>query len=143
LKNQKSLDSKRFELIKKRKILEKIIDKILSFEEEVEGYIDVVICEGKKDADAIRSLNWAVEIVTLEGKPLVGVADEISKEYRRVLVLTDFDEKGQILAKKISKFLLGRSKVDWRLRNKMKRILKPFLRIEEISLILGTSMIDF
>lgn len=143
MKNQKSIDAKRFELIKKKRSLEKIIDKILSFEEEVKGHIDVVVCEGIKDADAIRSLNWGVEVVTLEGKSLVRVADEISEEYRRVLVLTDFDEKGQILAKKISKFLLGRSKVDWGLRNKMNRILKPFLRIEEIFLILGKSMIDF
>ncbi len=128
---------------KKKKMIEEVTERIKSFGDEVIGRVDLVVCEGVKDAEAIKSLNWGVEIVTLEGKPLVRVADEISKEYKRVLILTDFDKKGQNLAKKISKFLLGRSKVDWGLRNKMKRILKPYLRIEEISSILGTSMIDF
>jgi len=143
LKNQKSIDSKRFELTKKKKFLEKIIDKILSFGEEIKAHIDVVICEGVKDAEAIKSLKWGVEVVTLEGKPLVRVADEISQDYKSVLILTDFDKKGQNLAKNISKFLLGRSKVNWGLRNKMKRILKPYLRIEEISSIFGIKMINF
>ncbi len=128
---------------KKKKMIEEVTERIKSFGDEVIGRVDLVVCEGVKDAEAIKSLNWGVEIVTLEGKPLVRVADEISKEYKRVLILTDFDKKGQNLAKNISKFLLGRSKVDWGLRNKMKRILKPYLRIEEISSILGTSMIDF
>ena len=128
---------------KKKKMIEEVAERIKSFGDEIIGRIDLVVCEGVKDAEAIKSLKWGVEIVTLEGKSLVGVADEISKEYKRVLILTDFDEKGKSLAKKISKFLLGRSKVDWGLRNKMNRILKPYLRIEEISSILETSMIGF
>lgn len=128
---------------KKKKMIEELAERIKSFGDEVIGRVDLVVCEGVKDAEAVKSLNWGVEIVTLKGKSLVRVADEICEEFRRVLILTDFDKKGQSLAKKISKFLLGRSKVDWGLRNKMKRILKPYLRIEEISSILGTSIIDF
>ena len=54
-----------------------------------------VLVEGKRDVGALRALGLEGEVLKLNrGKSLVDRADALSRRYRKVIVLTDWDRKG-------------------------------------------------
>ncbi len=67
-----------------------------------------VIVEGKKDASALRRLGLAGEIITLHnGKSLYDFCTDITERFHRVIILLDWDEKGENLNKNLSENLKG------------------------------------
>lgn len=67
-----------------------------------------VIVEGKKDATALKSLGLIGDIITLHnGKNLCDFCDDIAQRYDRVVLLLDWDKKGETLNKILSKHLKG------------------------------------
>lgn len=122
--------------------------------EELMEYIDdlqgkLVIVEGKKDAMALKSLG-VKNIISLNGRPLHELALHVSKsltspdeqtgydkgntkaEKRDVVILTDFDSEGKMLAAKLG-HLLSKHKVsvNSRLRRKFMHFGKN--RIEDLN----------
>ena len=72
----------------------------------------VIIVEGKKDKRALYSLGLR-NIIAINGKPLVDVADEVDRIVRdgkSVVILTDFDREGRKLAARL-RVLLQRLKI--------------------------------
>jgi len=67
-----------------------------------------VIVEGKKDASALRSLGLVGDIITLHnGKNLYEFCDDISYRFHKVVLLLDWDKKGEALNKILSGHLKG------------------------------------
>lgn len=67
-----------------------------------------VIVEGKKDASALKSLGVTGEIITLHnGKNLYDFCDDIIHRFHRVVLLSDWDRKGEDLNKILSAYLKG------------------------------------
>lgn len=67
-----------------------------------------VIVEGKKDATALKTLGLIGDIITLHnGKNLYDFCDDISQKFPRVVLLLDWDKKGENLNKILSKHLKG------------------------------------
>jgi 5S rRNA maturation endonuclease (ribonuclease M5) len=67
-----------------------------------------VIVEGKKDASALKSLGVTGEIITLHnGKNLYDFCDDIIHRFHRVVLLPDWDRKGEDLNKTLSAYLKG------------------------------------
>ena len=67
-----------------------------------------VIVEGKKDALALRNLGLAGEIITLHrGNSLYEFCEEISERFDRVVLLPDWDDKGETLHRTIGANLRG------------------------------------
>ena len=67
-----------------------------------------VIVEGKKDAIALRNLGLVGEIITLHnGQNLYDFCDDIIDRFHRVVVLLDWDRKGETLNKTVSTHLKG------------------------------------
>ncbi|HTR44060.1 MAG TPA: toprim domain-containing protein [Thermodesulfovibrionales bacterium] len=67
-----------------------------------------VIVEGKKDAAALRSLGLTGEVITLHrGSNLYEFCEDISERFERVVILLDWDDKGESLNKTISAHLRG------------------------------------
>ena len=61
-----------------------------------------VIVEGKKDAQALRKLGLAGEIIVLHGgKGLYEFSEEIAERYPAVVLLLDWDAKGENLFKSL------------------------------------------
>ena len=55
-----------------------------------------VIVEGKKDAAALRSLGLIGDVITLHnGKNLYDFCDDIARRFHRVVLLLDWDRKGE------------------------------------------------
>ncbi|MCX5717688.1 MAG: toprim domain-containing protein [Nitrospirae bacterium] len=67
-----------------------------------------VIVEGKRDALALRELGLQGEILTLHsGQSIYDFCEEISEKFHRVIILLDWDEKGESLNKALCSHLNG------------------------------------
>jgi len=67
-----------------------------------------VIVEGKKDAVALRSLGLVGDIITLHnGQGLYDFCDDIVHRFHRVVLLMDWDKKGEDLNRTVSAHLKG------------------------------------
>jgi len=67
-----------------------------------------VIVEGKKDAFALKKLGLEGDIITLHsGKNLYDFCEDIMERFSRVVILLDWDTKGENLYKAISHNLVG------------------------------------
>jgi 5S rRNA maturation endonuclease (ribonuclease M5) len=87
---------------------------------------EMVLVEGIRDVEALRYLdpNVSIEVCSHVGKTEHDIAVALSKKTRRVLVLTDFDEKGITLAKRLSLLLEAEGvHVDREFRRKFGRLM--------------------
>ncbi len=67
-----------------------------------------VIVEGKRDAIALRNLGISEEIIILHsGNNLYEFSEEISEKYHKVILLLDWDDKGETLQKTLCVNLRG------------------------------------
>jgi 5S rRNA maturation endonuclease (ribonuclease M5) len=67
-----------------------------------------VIVEGKRDATALRDLGLAGEILTLHsGQSIYDFCEDVSERFHRIIILLDWDEKGESLNKTLCKYLNG------------------------------------
>jgi 5S rRNA maturation endonuclease (ribonuclease M5) len=65
-----------------------------------------VIVEGKKDASALRNLGLTGEVIILHnGKSLYDFCTDITERFHRVILLLDWDKKGENLNKILSENL--------------------------------------
>jgi 5S rRNA maturation endonuclease (ribonuclease M5) len=85
----------------------KLIEEMKELLSEISGMVDVVLVEGPRDVESLTRLGYTGEIVTCAA---INVNDydlmtEISGKYRRVLVLTDFDQEGLMLNRRFAEML--------------------------------------
>lgn len=67
-----------------------------------------VIVEGKRDAMALRKLGLTGEVITLHsGNNLYEFSEDISERFERVVILLDWDGKGEHLSKTLQRHLRG------------------------------------
>ena len=67
-----------------------------------------VIVEGKKDAAALKKLGLVGDIITLHsGKGLYEFCEDIAEKFARVVILLDWDEKGEKLNSLVAEHLHG------------------------------------
>jgi 5S rRNA maturation endonuclease (ribonuclease M5) len=68
-----------------------------------------VIVEGEKDIEALRKLGVTGVIISLNsGSSLIDFCDKIAREYKDIIILTDWDKKGGFLCSTIRRNLQGR-----------------------------------
>jgi len=98
-----------------------LIDKLREFE-------GALIVEGLRDEVALRNLGVRAEIIRLSRLPLAEIA-LIASRYREVMILTDFDRKGEELARKLVSYLEGYPcRVDAETRRELKRIARKDIK---------------
>lgn len=67
-----------------------------------------IVVEGKRDREALRKLGFAGEILTLHGRGrLYEFAEEMHAQYTAVILLLDWDEKGELLQSQVGELLSG------------------------------------
>ena len=67
-----------------------------------------VIVEGRRDASALRELGLSGEILTLHsGQGIYDFCEEIAERFSRVIILLDWDDKGEHLNKTLCRHLHG------------------------------------
>jgi 5S rRNA maturation endonuclease (ribonuclease M5) len=67
-----------------------------------------IIVEGKRDISALRKIGLVGDIIALHGgKGLYEFCDNIAEKFHKIILLMDWDEKGESLHKAISGHLKG------------------------------------
>lgn len=67
-----------------------------------------IIVEGKRDVRALRKIGLVGDIITLHrGEGLYEFCDDIAARFHKIILLMDWDEKGESLYKSISAHLNG------------------------------------
>ena len=68
-----------------------------------------VIVEGEKDIEALKKLGVTGLIISLNsGSSLIDFCDKIAREFKEIIILTDWDRKGGFLCSTIKRNLQGR-----------------------------------
>ena len=90
-----------------------------------------ILIEGKKDEKALMELGITGNIIKVSGSglKLFEIAEIAAKSSSKVIILTDFDKKGDILAKKLSEDIqsLG-SHPDLNIRRNIIKITRRYIK---------------
>ena len=90
-----------------------------------------ILIEGKKDEEALNKLGINGNIIKVSGSglKLFEVAEKATESSSEVIILTDFDKKGDILAKKLSYDIqsLG-SHPDLNIRKNIMKITRRYIK---------------
>ncbi|PNX49355.1 MAG: hypothetical protein BV457_01995 [Thermoplasmata archaeon M9B1D] len=90
-----------------KKSLEEIEKALIELREENKKI--PVIVEGEKDIEALKKLGVTGVIISLNsGSSLIDFCDKIAREYKDIIILTDWDKKGGFLCSTIRRNLQGR-----------------------------------
>jgi 5S rRNA maturation endonuclease (ribonuclease M5) len=122
----------------KRKIIERRME-IIEALKKLDENVDLIIVEGKRDRYALRKLGCKTNIIALGDthKPILTLIEDLNMKYMglKVAILTDFDEEGEELNKKIERILEGSSlKVERTLKDRLRKAMleENRRRIEEL-----------
>lgn len=93
---------------------------------KLEYLVDVVVVEGPRDVEALRSLNFKGRVIICSkvGVSEAELAESLADEASSVVILTDFDEEGRSLNKRLTRLLERRGlKVERGLRREAGRLM--------------------
>jgi 5S rRNA maturation endonuclease (ribonuclease M5) len=92
--------------------------------QEVDDSVDAIVVEGVRDKTALEELGITKEIVTCSSRPDTAFVDDLSRKYKSVTILTDYDRAGKSFNKRlIARLERSGVRVDNRFREKIGRIL--------------------
>jgi|LGVE01.1.fsa_nt_gb 5S rRNA maturation endonuclease (ribonuclease M5) len=110
--------------------LEKLEELILELQ-QMSDKGAVIIVEGQRDRKALRALGITGTIVLGTKKSILVFCEEVAREYKNVIVLTDWDEKGEKLAALMEGYLRSTgAAVNMDIRKKIKNLVQK--RIKDI-----------
>jgi 5S rRNA maturation endonuclease (ribonuclease M5) len=105
--------------------LEELIDSIL----EASGRGAAIIVEGRRDEKALRRLGASGPVILASRRPALDLAEEAGGSYQEIIVLTDWDGKGDEMAKLLEKFLRHTPAVaDLEIRSRLKKLVKKEIK---------------
>lgn len=103
--------------------IEKIIGKLKILNQDYP-----VIVEGKKDEQSLRSIGLNGKIIKIIGT-LSKLCEGISREYKKVILLTDWDKKGGSICRNLKNYLNANSvKYDERIRAELALLCKKEIK---------------
>jgi len=94
-----------------------------------------IIAEGKKDERVLRRLLIPGDILLLHNRSISSVVDTIKmRDGRRAIIFTDFDRKGEFLARRLRiAFLREGIQVLDNFRNELRIVFKGLVQIENLN----------
>jgi len=94
-----------------------------------------IIVEGRRDRESLRALGALGPIIMASQKPLLSLAEDVAEEHREIIVLTDWDDKGEEMALQIERHLrCSGSRGDMEIRSRLKRLVKKEIKdVESLS----------
>jgi 5S rRNA maturation endonuclease (ribonuclease M5) len=95
-----------------------------------------IIVEGMRDERALRALGISGPVIMASRRPALELAEDAARRYREIVVLTDWDLKGDEMALKIDKYLRSAgSRPDMDIRSRLKKLVKKEIKdVESLSL---------
>jgi len=107
------------------KLRREVVEELAALVGGLGDLVDLVLVEGRRDRERLEAWGCRAPIATL-GPLGVGEAEQaemLASKCSRLLILTDFDEKGRALNSRFSRLLEGRVCVDHGLRARFGRLM--------------------
>ena len=87
--------------------------------------VDAVVVEGSHDKKTLKLLGFKKPILQCSKLPHTTITDLVAEKFSDVVILTDFDEEGKLLNKKLTSLLETKGvKVDLFYRRRFRKLLK-------------------
>ncbi|ATU09202.1 hypothetical protein BKM01_01680 [Methanohalophilus portucalensis] len=90
--------SSMYEIKRRYELLDELLKELIKCSDEG----DIILVEGKRDVSSLRSLGIHGIIKKVTHIPLLDLSEKLRDMDRCVIILTDWDRRGNILADKIS-----------------------------------------
>jgi 5S rRNA maturation endonuclease (ribonuclease M5) len=120
----------------------KVTYDIEALEEQINNLIDnsvngaVIVVEGRRDERALRALGIKGPVIIASWRPALELAEELARNYRDIIVLTDWDNKGEEIALIMEQHLRCTSaNTNLEIRTRLKKLVKKEIKdVESLSL---------
>jgi 5S rRNA maturation endonuclease (ribonuclease M5) len=98
-----------------------------------------IIVEGMRDERALRALGVSGPVIMASCRPALELAEDTARKYKEIVVLTDWDLKGDEMALKIEQHLRSSGvRADMEIRSKLKKLVRKEIKdVESLSLYVG------
>ena len=88
-----------------------------------------VIVEGRRDLQSLRALGLPGPVIMASRRRALDLAEDAARSYREIILLTDWDGKGDEMCKTIERHLISvGSKPDKEIRSRLKKLVKKEMR---------------
>ena len=88
-----------------------------------------IIVEGRRDKVALQSLGASGPVIMASSKSILDMAEDAASQYQEIVVLTDWDEKGEEMALLIEQHLrCTQSLANMEIRSRLKRLVKKEIK---------------
>ncbi len=89
----------------------------------------LIIVEGRRDESALRALGIRGPVVTASYRSALDLAEDAVRSYSKIIMLTDWDEKGEEMALNIEQHLRSvGSRADMDIRSRLKRLVRKEIK---------------
>ena len=94
-----------------------------------------VIVEGRRDLQALRALGLPGPVIMASRRPALELAEEAARSYSQIIILTDWDRKGDEMCKTIEFHLRSvGSRPDREIRSRLRKLVKKEIKdVESLS----------
>jgi 5S rRNA maturation endonuclease (ribonuclease M5) len=94
-----------------------------------------IIVEGRRDEQALRALGLRGPVIMASRRSALDLAEEAARNYPQIILLTDWDRKGDEMCKTIERHLRSvGSRPDGEIRNRLKKLVKKDIKdVESLS----------
>lgn len=95
-----------------------------------------IIVEGQRDERALRALGATGPIIMASRRPALELAEDAARKYKKIVILTDWDLKGEEMARIMEQMLLHTpSNVDIEIRERLKKLVRKEIKdVESLSI---------
>jgi 5S rRNA maturation endonuclease (ribonuclease M5) len=88
-----------------------------------------IIVEGRRDEMALRSLGVLGPVIMASRHPALHLAEEVAQSYSEIILLTDWDSKGDEMATAIEQHLrCTSSHTEMEIRSRLKKLVKKEIK---------------
>jgi 5S rRNA maturation endonuclease (ribonuclease M5) len=124
----------RFARIKGTYDLDALEELLAALLEASEGGAAIIV-EGRRDEQALRSLGLPGPVIMASRRPALDLAEDAARSFSKIILLTDWDDKGEEMAKNIELHLRSAgSRPDGEIRSRLKKLVKKEIKdVESLS----------
>jgi len=94
-----------------------------------------IIVEGRRDEQALRALGLPGPVIMASRRSALDLAEDAARDYPQIILLTDWDRKGDEMCKTIERHLRSAgSRPDGEIRSRLKKLVKKEIKdVESLS----------
>jgi 5S rRNA maturation endonuclease (ribonuclease M5) len=105
--------------------LEELISELL----EASSRGAAIIVEGQRDGKSLRALGACGPLILASRRPAIELSEEAARDYEELIILTDWDRKGEEMAALMEKHLRADgAKPDVEIRDRLKKLVRKEIK---------------